>query len=51
MKDLNGKLDTLELLQENMREMFQVIGNYFLNLTPFADEILNEIRSKLKLAQ
>lgn len=49
--DLNGKLDTLKLLQEHMKEMFQtvIIGNYFLNMTPLVYEIINGMRSKLKV--
>lgn len=50
-KNLNGKLDPIKLLQENVGKTLQdiIASNYFLNMTPFADEIINGAGSELKV--
>lgn len=50
-KNLNGKLDPIKLLQENVGKILQEIitSNYLLNMTPFADEIINGVGSELKV--
>lgn len=49
-KSLNGKLDPIKLLQENVGKILQdITSNYFLNMTPSADEIINGAGSELKV--
>lgn len=50
-KNLNGKLDPIKLLQKNVGKILQDIirSNYFLNMTPFTDEIINGAGSELKV--